>query len=245
MNLKNKKILLTGGKGTLGSQLIPLLKEAGAKVTAPPKKELNVSDIISVVEEVELGEYDLIIHAAAWTDVPKCEIRKHQQNVIDVNVVGCSNISYAASELNDIKVVYISTDYVYSCASGGYKNTDPPNPKTFYGFSKLAGESYFDLKNDLIIRTSFAKRGTWGPGRKQYSVAFTDSYTTKDWVDVIAPKIIDAISEEKTGITNIGTTKKSIYELAVEDYPDVVPVSINDVDLTYEYPSDASLESSI
>ena len=245
MKLKNKKILLLGGKGSLGTEFTSILKAAGAKVTAPTKRELDVSDILAVVESVEEQEYDLVIHCAAWTDVPKCEIKKYHKQVIETNILGCSNIAYATGERNSVKTVYISTDYVYACVSGSYTEKHATAPKTFYGFSKLAGESFFDLKKDLIVRTSFAKRGTWGPGRNQYSVAFTDSYTTKDWVDIVAPLIIDAVCQEKTGIINVGTTRKSIYELAAQEYPEVIPSSITDAKVAYEYPKDSSLESSI
>jgi len=245
MKLRNKKILLTGGKGTLGSNLIPLLKGSGARVDAPTKKEVDVGDIIAICDAMDVEEYDLVIHCAAFTNVPKCELLKHQKEAVETNIFGSSNVAYATGERDSIKAVYISTDYVYPCVKGNYTEEDETSPRTFYGFTKLAGESFFDLDKDLVIRTSFAKRGTWGPGRNQYSVAFTDSYTTKDWVDVIAPLVIEAITQEKTGVLNIGTTKKSIHDLAVVDYPEVTPVSIKDIDLSYEYPLDSSLESSI
>ena len=244
MKLENCKVLLTGGHGTLGKELLSLFKVLGTKVSAPARKDLDVWNILGLMEEIEEGEHDIVIHAAAWTDVPGAEERENQGTVLDTNVIGSSNVAYAAKKYG-AKVVYISTDYVYDCLKGNYSTEDKAVPRTFYGFSKLAGESFFSLDEDLIIRTSFAKRGTWGTKRKQYGEAFVDSYTSKDWVDVIAPLILESISQESTGIVNIGTERKSIYELAQQEFPEVERVSVADKDLPYEYPLDSSLKSSI
>ena len=140
------------------------------------------------------------------------------------------------------KVVYISTDYVYEGKSGDYAVSEPVSPRTFYGFTKLAGETAMS-KEDLIIRTSFIKRGSWGPAKKQMSSVIKDIYTSKDWVDVIAELIVNNLN--KKGIINVGTERKSLESLAKQEYPEVSVINAEDLDLGYEYPVDTSMKLSI
>lgn len=232
---------MTGGSGSLGSVLIPLIEDEGAEVVAPTHKELPVEDVIACVEAAK-EPYDLVIHAAAWTNVPGAELLKNRAKVVDVNIFGTANMAYAFSK--KAKIVYISTDYVYAGVEGNYTVKSHPSPFCFYGFSKLAGEAYF-TKTDLIIRTSFAKRGTWGDEKKQLTNAFKDVYTSKDWVDVISKKILEAICRNKKGILNIGTKRKAVIDLAREEFPEVKPVHLKDIALPYDYPADCSMKSSI
>ena len=240
MNREIKTILLTGGTGTLGSTLLPLLKEAGYKVFAPTHEEFPVEDIIGVSDFLKNGiRFDCILHCAAWTDVKGAEKPKNKEKVIETNIYGVMNMRVAAKwQPRKTKIVYISTDYVYDGMEGGYTIKSKPNPGTFYGWSKYAGEAYMK-PTDLIIRTSFCKRGTWGPTKKHLQAVFKDIYTSKDWVDVIAPKIVKAL--KRKGIIHIGTKRKSLESLAKEDYPDINIISHKTVKLGYNYPVDCSL----
>ena len=240
MNREIKTILLTGGTGTLGSTLLPLLKDAGYKVFAPTHEEFPVEDIIGTSEYLSDDKrFDCILHCAAWTDVKGAEKAKNKEKVIEVNIYGTMNMRVAAKwQPRKTKIVYISTDYVYDGVVGGYTPKSKPNPGTFYGWTKLAGESYM-TPTDLIIRTSFCKRDTWGPTKKHLQAVFQDIYTTKDWVDVIAPKIVKAL--KRKGIIHISTKRKTLESLAIEDFPGVKVISHKDVRLGYDYPIDCSL----
>ena len=240
MNREIRTILLTGGSGTLGSTLIPLLKEAGYEVLAPSSEEFPVHDIIGVSDYIQDKKYDCILHCAAWTDVKGAEKAKNKVQVIETNVYGTMNMRVAANrQPRKTKIVYISTDYVYAGTEGNYTVKSKPNPGTFYGWSKLAGEAFMN-PTDLIIRTSFCKRGTWGPSKKHVQSVFKDIYTSKDWVDVIAPKIVKAL--KRKGIIHISTGRKTLESLAREDYPEVPTIKTTDVRLGYEYPVDCSLK---
>ena len=192
--------------------------------------------------EAAKDPYDLVIHAAAWTNVPGAELLKNREKVVDVNIVGTANMVYAFTK--KAKLVYISTDYVYAGKEGNYTVKSHPSPFCFYGFSKLAGEAHVS-KTDLVLRTSFVKRGTWGEGKKQLTKTFKDVYTSKDWVDIIAKKIVDAICKNKKGILNIGTSRKALIDLAREEFPEVKAIPHMDIDLPYDYPIDCSMKSSI
>ena len=240
MNREIKTILLTGGTGTLGSTLLPLLKEAGYVVIAPTREEFPVEDIIGVSDYLSDGKtFDCILHCAAWTDVKGAEKPKNKEKVIDTNIYGVMNMRVAAKrQPQKTKIIYISTDYVYEGMEGGYTVKSKPNPGTFYGWTKYAGEAYME-PTDLIIRTSFCKRGTWGPTKKHLQAVFKGIYTSKDWVDIIAPKIVKAI--KRKGIIHVSTKRKTLESLAKEDYPEVKVISHKDVKLGYNYPIDSSL----
>lgn len=238
MNREIKTILLTGSTGTLGSALKPLLKEAGYTVLCPSHEEMPVECMIAVGEFSRYNPVDLIIHCAAYTDVKAAEKKKNKVKVIEANVYGVQNLKVMANRMvPKAKMVYISTDYVYQGNTGGYTIKSPTVPCTFYGWTKLAGESFMEPE-DLIIRTSFCKKGTWGVSKNQLSKVFKDAYTSKDWVDVIAPKIAKSI--KRKGLIQIGTQRKSLEDLAREDYPEVEVMDSSEVKLGYEYPKDCS-----
>ena len=82
-------------------------------------------------------------------------------------------------------------------------------------------------------------RGTWG--KRALKGVFHPVWTNADWVDVIAEKIVEVIADERVGIINLGTEKKLLKELAVQEYPDVEVIDVDDVDLPYKYPRDCSM----
>lgn len=233
--------MVTGATGNLGKELVPLLKEKGFFVVKPSHKDMPVEDIIAVSETVQYYCPKIIFHCAAYTDVPGAEITKNRRKALDINVKGTENVKLAADKVG-AKVIYISTDYVYEGVEGDYEVKGPLKPRTFYGFTKLAGECCI-ARTDLIIRTSFIARGTYGRGRRQLPNVFSDVYTSKDWVDVIAALIIKHM--KKKGILNVGTEKKTLESLATEDFSDVGIIDPLTLDLGYEYPTDCSMVLSI
>ena len=228
MRLKGKSILVSGGNGRLGRELIPLLKQEGASVMAPARAEWDVA--LYPCGLAMPSTPDIIIHAAAYTDVAKAEEEKHQCQYI--NVEATRRVSKLAYELK-AKMVYVSSDYVTA------------KPMGFYAFTKKAGEAFVSKRTGLIIRTSFKSRGMWG--ENALKGVFHPVYTNCDWVDVIAEKIVDAVCEDKRGIANIGTRPKTLLELAKEEYPDVKPVPVEEADelLGYIYPRDTTMELTI
>ena len=72
-------------------------------------------------------------------------------------------------------------------------------------------------------------------------------YTNADWIDIIAERIIEAICRNLTGIVNIGTERKTLLDLAVQEYPEVKTIRVEeaDVKLGYIYPRDTCMELTI
>lgn len=220
------KVLLIGGSGCLGQEIIKL----NPNVIAPCSSELDVSNKNSVYESITKLNPDLVIHAAAVTD--NRAVEKNPVFAIQTNIVGTSYISQMCYELN-IRLVYISTDYIYEGDRGNYKESDPVKPFNLYSHTKLGGEcSVVCVPNHLIIRTSFGKNTF------DYKEAFVDKWSSKDWVDQIAPLILEAATSPLTGVLNLGTERKTLYDHASER-SEVKPVKI--AETNYFTPYDTSL----
>lgn len=232
------RFLLTGGTGTLGTEL-----QKHLDCFAPTSEELDVREfnkdigIYFFTDEYneELANIDTLVHCAAWTDVPGAENNK--SDVVQSNIIGAHNMASYAHR-NGWKFVYISTDYVYGGVRGNYTEEDITRPFNFYGFSKLAGEAFANLEKDLIIRTSFKPNDLWNT---KYDKAFVDLYTSADYADVIANDIALVVDSDLTGIINVGTERKSVYELASRRNPKVGKLSKTDLADFVELPGDISM----
>ncbi|WP_414657598.1 SDR family oxidoreductase [Deinococcus sp. VB343] len=199
-------ILMTGGNGRLGSELRALLPQ----IMAPSSKELDVTDAPQVQEVIERVRPQLIVHAAAYTNVSKAE--KERERCWAINVEGTRNIVAAANRVG-AKLLHISTDYVFSGDEGNYREGDTPGPVVnYYSLTKLvAEEAARCAQRHLIVRTSFR------PREFQYPVAFSDVYTSQDYVDIIAPMLAEVVThalEIEDQMLHVVTERKSVYELA-------------------------------
>lgn len=247
------RLLLTGGSGRLGTELQALLRSDGApatraslggdvppelELTAPSSSELDVTAADEFNRRAEEHRPDVIVHAAAYTDVRGAE--DDQSTCWRVNVVGTRNAAAAAASCG-ARLVHISTDYVFWGDRGNYAEDDVLGPtRNYYALTKLvAEEAARSAPEHLVIRTSFRPR-QW-----QYPVAFGDLYTSQDYVDVIAPEIAAAValSEQIPFSTlHIATERKSVLELARRRSPDVREGSR--ADSAVPLPADVSLDSS-
>ena len=148
--------LIVGAEGQLGRSLQEALKIKNISFQALTRKELDITDLSQVKECVKKSSSDVILNAAAYTNVEKAEVES--ANAFSVNEKGARNLAIAARDL-DLKLVHFSTDYVFS----GPKNhpwriTDEVKPLSVYGKSKLSGETAIMdeySKNSLIVRTAW------------------------------------------------------------------------------------------
>lgn len=235
MATKGDGILLTGGSGRLGSELRRLMPD----LIAPFHEEMDVTDIQSVGENLSRHQPLVIVHAAAMTDVLAAESRREQ--AWRVNVQGTRNV-VVACQMTGVFLIHISTDYVFSGSRGLYRESDVPGPPTnYYALTKLVAEEVVRvLPGHLIIRTSFRGR------RWPHPVAFTDLYTSQDYVDVIAPEIARAIRSWRLipyRVLHIASERKSMYDLAKRRRPSVRPAMREESGVPL--PQDVSLDTSL
>jgi len=209
-----RKIFLTGGTGTLGSELIKISKAYDVEFIAPASKYCDIRNPFEVRHHILNSKCETVVHSAAITDVKTTE--NDPSLAWDVNVLGTTNVLKSCKDLGK-KVVFISTDYVFDGEKGNYTINDPINPLSKYAKTKAAAELLVrTYENSLVIRTSFF--GYEFP----YEAAFVDQWSSKDYVDIIAPKILKAILDEETDIVHVGNTKRSIYEIAKDRSENII-----------------------
>jgi dTDP-4-dehydrorhamnose reductase len=213
MTIQGSNVLLIGGSGRLGTELQRLIPG----IVAPCSSELDITYPEAVPAALDRYNPAVLVHAAAYTNVRAAE--EGRSDCWKVNVEGTRNVVRAVLG-RPIFLVFISTDYVFEGSSGMYKEEDPVGPvRNYYALSKLVGEELVRLATQyLIVRTSFRPRD-W-----PYPVAFSDVYTSQDYVDVIAPEVALAITqcdEVPFNTIHIATQRKSVYELARSRSSDV------------------------
>lgn len=149
------KVLITGARGQLGSDLLKALSSRRWRVFGFSHQELPVEEMEAVWDRVCAVKPEVVIHAAAYTYVDDCE--KNSEKAYLVNALGTRNVAIASQKVG-AKFVYISTDYIFDGRKKEpYLEFDPPNPLSVYGKSKLAGEWFVEnlLDKFYIVRTSW------------------------------------------------------------------------------------------
>jgi dTDP-4-dehydrorhamnose reductase len=227
--IDQEKIIFTGGSGLLGSEFKKNLPE----INYPSSKDFNILNYEQMEDFIQKGDYNLIIHAAAFTSPPKVD--QDPLKALETNIIGTVNITKLCMK-HKLKLIYISTDYVFKGDQGNYKEDDPVYPVNKYAWSKLGGECAVRLyDNSLIIRTTF------GPNIFPYERAFIDQWTSRESVSVIAKKIIKLLDKELTGVIHIGGERKTVFDYArsLDESREIKPISIKEVN--FIIPKDTSL----
>lgn len=228
LGVRSVQILLTGGSGLLGTELSKL----NADVAAPSRDELDITDAAAVATYVATFAPDIILHAAAVTD--NRDIESSPGDALDVNIGGTVNLARACLGTRT-RLVFISTDYVYKGDQGNYSESAELLPSNLYAWTKLAGEAAVRaVPNHLIIRTSF------GRSQFDYPAAFTDKWSSKEYVDILAPEILRAACSPLTGIVNIGGPKRTLHEYAKERNSSVDAIERRQSE--HSSPADTSLD---
>lgn len=161
------KILVTGSKGQLGNELRRCFETGTAEVGPIPAvytdaevdyvdaDVLDITDYIAVNDCIALGDYDLVINCAAFTNVDGCEAT--EDVAYKVNAEGPANLAKAC-EVIGAKFVQVSTDYIFPGNNPEPRvETDEVGPISAYGRTKLAGE---ELVTEACSR-SFIVRTAW------------------------------------------------------------------------------------
>lgn len=193
------KIIVIGGTGILGTELI----KNNSKLI-PLDSKYDVFEFSKLESYLNKNNPDIIVNCVS---IKSENVDINPIGSININIIGSANISKYCL-MNNKRLVYISTDYVYEGKKGDYSEESPLLPINNYAWTKLAGEASTRLvKNHLIIRTSFCENSF------TYENSYTNHFTSKDFVDIIAPKIDKLIKSTLVGVINVGTERKSAYEM--------------------------------
>lgn len=161
------KILITGANGLLGQAVVTVFSRESdfdliltsveqelfiEKNNSYSYEQLDITLKDSVKKIVKKYNPDIIVNCAAFTDVDKSEVER--EICWKLNVDAVKNL-IIASRISDAKVIHISTDYVFDGKNGPYTEESTPNPISFYGRSKLAGENALTTSgiDFVIVRT--------------------------------------------------------------------------------------------
>lgn len=130
------RVLITGGTGQLGRALLRV--RPSVECFAPDQRQLSLTEFDALSSQVKQYGPDLIIHAAAMTDVDGCE--RDPESAWRVNALATQHLAATAQNVG-ARLVYVSTNFVFDGeASEPYHEFAAASPISVYGASKLAGE---------------------------------------------------------------------------------------------------------
>jgi dTDP-4-dehydrorhamnose reductase len=233
------KIVIIGSNGLLGQSLVKRFNQKydvyGCSIE--PKNytnfllnenyfKLDITSRTDVKNFFLSIQPDIVINAAAYTNVDKCE--EDREACWAVNTRSVENIVEACKVFSPI-LVYLSTDYVFDGKNAPYHENDIPNPHGFYGKSKLAGEKVVkeNILEYIIIRTQIL----YGIGKnvkKNFVLWVKDKLSNNQKIQVVNdqignPTYVDDVSEaifklldlNEYGIFHVsGKEKCTRYEFA-------------------------------
>ena len=220
------RVLVTGAKGQLGHDVVNELEKRGITGIGVDIDEMDITDPAACRRVITDAEVDAVIHCAAYTAVDAAEDNAELCNKI--NGEGTANIADVCRDL-DIKMMYISTDYVFN--GQGVRPWEPDDerePLNAYGMSKYLGELAVEerLTKYFIVRIAwvFGVNGKnfiktmlrLGEERGVVTVV-DDQIGSPTYTYDLARLLVDMIVTDKYGryhATNEGLC--SWYEFAVE-----------------------------
>ena len=199
-----KKVLITGASGLLGRKLVKVLSEGyevipthNTHAVHPDSIRMDIVDRNEVARVLSAVKPELVVHAAAETNVDKCETNR--ELAWSVNAEGTRNIALACGKIG-ARLVYISTDYVFDGEKGLYGEKDGANPVNYYGVTKLEGEGFVrELCEDFIIARTSVLYG-WHPSRANFATWVIDSLRNGKRISVVedqhnSPTLADHLAE--------------------------------------------------
>lgn len=253
------RILVTGARGQLGSDVVDELIRRGHEPVAADIAEMDITDKAAVDSYISAASPQAVIHCAAYTATDKAE---EEPSVCRfVNSCGTRNIAEACRK-NDIKMIYISTDYVFD-GSGDkpFSVNDAPAPLSVYGSTKYEGETAVRelVQKHFIVRIAwvFGLHGKnfaatmlrLGQSGKVFAVC--DQIGSPTYTRDLAPLLCDMAESERYGTyhaTNEGFCSwyeyaKKLFELAKMTV-EVVPVTSDYFPSKIKRPANSRLDKS-
>ena len=234
------RVLITGGRGQLASDL-EILLQGGAEVLAPPRSDLDVTDDAAVDAVFADLRPTAVFNCAAFHNVEVCETEEDQAFAVNARAV--KRLAQRCGETG-ARLVHVSTNYVFDgTGAAPYDEGDLPSPRSIYAISKLAGE-YAALayaRDALVVRTAglYGLHGSASKGgnfvtrmiaraREQGALkVVADQTLTPTFTADLAAGILAALDAGVMGtlhVTNSGATSwhgftEAIMDLAGVDVP--------------------------
>jgi dTDP-4-dehydrorhamnose reductase len=199
----SKIILVTGGNGRFAK----VFKKENTLLDLKflSKKELNILSLKSIEKSLIKHKPKILIHTAGLSR----PMNQHEKNIsksIDLNIIGTANVVKMCKKYN-VKIIYFSTNYVYDCIKGNFKESDGIKPINNYGLSKMGGEaSVLMYKNSLVLRIQMTEKPF--AYKKAYTNVYSNYMFHEELVKIL-PKLIDNF-----GIINVGGKSRSAYDFA-------------------------------
>lgn len=254
------RVFVTGVKGQLGYDVMNELEKQGLEGIGVDIDEMDITDADQVNEVIKEAAPDAVIHCAAYTAVDAAE--DNEEICRKVNAQGTENIAKVCEEL-DIKMMYISTDYVFNGqGERPWGPDDKREPLNVYGQTKYEGE----LAIEEHVKKFFTVRIAWvfGVNGKNFIKTMLNLGKTHDHLTVVndqtgsptytydlARLLVDMIQTDKYGryhATNEGIC--TWYEFACEIFKQagmnvsVAPVSSDEYPAKAKRPSNSRMDKS-
>jgi dTDP-4-dehydrorhamnose reductase len=207
------KNILVLGDGLLGSEIV---KQTGWNYISRKKDGFDICS--SDYQWFNLHTYDIIINCIAFTDTYSGNKEEHW----DINYKSVIHLSNFCETFN-VKLVHISSDYVYANSIKEASEDDiPMHQGNWYSYTKLLGDSYVQLNpNNLVLR------GTHKAKPFAHPLSWINQIGNFDYVDKISELIIKLINSNAVGLYNVGTELKTMSHLAAQTNPNSKPVMVN------------------
>jgi len=195
------RIIVTGSEGRFGK----ILQKLDNKLIFRNKVQLNILSQASIQKNLKRYKPTHILHLAGLSRPMKI----HEKNIsksIDLNIVGTCNLVKESSK-KGVKLIYLSTSYVYPGTKGNYNEDDALKPWNNYSWSKLGGECAVQMyKNSLIVRLCMTEKPFI------HKKAFANVKTNFIYQEDAAKIILKLIG--KKGIINVGGPSQTVYQFA-------------------------------
>lgn len=215
---KRGSVLGTGLSGLVGSRIVELLSDEFDFADLSYDTGVDITNREQVAQKIAQSRAAWILHMAAKADVDGCETDKAQGKegaAWKINVEGTRNIIEAAKKTGK-RVLYISTDFVFSGRKEFYTEEDMPEPVNWYGVTKYEGEKIvLQDANNLVVRITYPYRAK-NPTKRDFVhtivnrlqkgekvIAVTDQIFTPTLIDDIAQALRVLSNKSEKGVFHV------------------------------------------
>ena len=228
-SVNKKKIIITGKNSRFCKFLKKDLETFSTIFTT--KKNFNILNFSQMENFIKGKKIKYLIHIAGLSR----PMIVHEKNInlsIDLNILGTANVVKLCNK-HKIKLIYFSTNYVYPCTKGNYKESDALFPINNYAWSKLGGEASVHLyKKSLILRLAMTD---YPFIHKKAIKGAKSSFIFNKTVSSLMPLFLDEV-----GVINVGGKKRDIYNFAKKfSFKKIKPINLKKIK---NFPKDSSVD---